>query len=119
MKLLTSHMEQLCLTIRWVDDRYNIHEDPLELYQLPQTDTETIFKALKDCLIRFSIPLTRCCGQGYDGAANMSGHLNGVAAKLQKEAPGAVYVHCLAHCINLCLQTVTRQCLAIRNAIDI
>ena len=42
----------------------------------------------------------------YDGAASMSGHINGVAAQIQRVEPGAVFVHCLAHCTNLCLQEV-------------
>ena len=35
---------------------------------------------VKDCLTRFSLPLSQCRGQAYDGAANMSGHISGVAA---------------------------------------
>nr|CAI5837168.1 unnamed protein product [Callosobruchus analis] len=31
----------------------------------------------------------------------MSGHLNGLQAKIQKQAPQAVFVHCLAHRLNL------------------
>ena len=49
----------------------------------------------------------------------MSGHVNGVAAQIQKEYPLAVYVHCLAHCTNLCLQTIGRQCVPVRDALDL
>ena len=28
-----SNTEQLCITIRWVDNEFDIHEDPLELIQ--------------------------------------------------------------------------------------
>ena len=49
----------------------------------------------------------------------MSGHLNGVAAQIQKEFPSALYVHCLAHCTNLCLQSVGRQCIPVRDALDL
>ena len=40
----------------------------------------------------------------------MSGHLNGVAAQIEKDVPAALFLHCFAHCTNLCLQTVGRQC---------
>ena len=40
----------------------------------------------------------------------MSGYLNGVAAKIQNDVPSALHLHCLAHCSNLCLQTIGRQC---------
>ena len=42
-------------------------------------------------------------GQGYDGAAVMFGIHNGVAALIKKVAPNAMYVHCNAHKLNLCL----------------
>ena len=48
-----------------------------------------------------------------------SKHLNGVAAQIQREFPTALYVHCLAHCTNLCLQNVGRQCVTIRDALDL
>lgn len=43
-------------------------------------------------------------GQSYDGANVMSGHIGGVQAKLKIVHPPAkcaVYVHCMAHKINL------------------
>ena len=44
---------------------------------------------------------------------------NGVAACIQKDEPSAIYVHCLAHCINLCLQTVGRQVAPVRNSLEL
>jgi len=49
----------------------------------------------------------------------MSGHLNGVAARIEKEVPSAIFVHCFAHCTNLCLQSVGWQCGPIRDALDL
>jgi len=42
-------------------------------------------------------------GQGYDGAALMSGNFNGVQAIIRKVHPAALYVHCSAHSLNLAL----------------
>jgi len=42
-------------------------------------------------------------GQGYDGAAAMGGHLNGVRTAIQEQYPMALYVHCAAHSLNLAL----------------
>ena len=44
-----------------------------------------------------------CRGQGYDGAANMSGHLSGAQAFISNKYPLAKYVHCVAHSLNLVL----------------
>ena len=68
------------------------------------TDASTIKSVLQDCLMKCSIQISNCRGQAYDGAANMVGHLNGVAAKIQQDEPRAHFVHCVAHSLNLCLQ---------------
>ena len=49
----------------------------------------------------------------------MSGHINGVAAQIQRVEPSAIFVHCLAHCTNLCLQEVGKQILCVREALDL
>ncbi len=97
-----SRHEQMSLSICWVNDRFMIHEDVLGLIQLPNTKSKTVFDAIKDILIRCSLPLSQCRGQAFDGAANMSGVRNGVQALVKVEASQALYVHCLAHSINIC-----------------
>jgi hypothetical protein len=49
------------------------------------------------------LDLSRLRGQGYDGAANMSGVYSGVQARLREIQPLATYVHCMAHNLNLAL----------------
>ena len=65
------------------------------------------------------LPLSNCWGQPYDGAANMMGHLRDVATRIQEEQPSAIKVHCLAQCLNLGLQSVSRKCQPIRKALDV
>lgn len=110
-----SRNEQLCVSIRWVDSHYDIHEYPIGLVQLPNTKALTIFNTIKDVLIRCSLPLDLCRGQAFDGAANMSGLRNGVQALMKKEQSKALYVHCLAHSLNLCVQEVTKKCVLLRD----
>lgn len=45
--------------------------------------------------------------------------MTGVATRIQQDNPTALYVHCLAHCTNLCLQTVGRQCEPVRSALNL
>ena len=113
-----SHQEQMSLSVRWVDDNYMTHKDTVGLVQLPNTKSSTIFHAIKDILIRCSLPLSQCCDQAFDGAANMSGIRNGVQALVKAEAPNALYVHCLAHNLNLCVKEVTKQCALVRNVMN-
>ena len=49
----------------------------------------------------------------------MLGCINGVAACIERDEPSAIYVHCLAHCTNLCLQTVGRQVTPVRDALEL
>ena len=113
-----AHNEQMSVSVRWVDNCYNINERTLGLIQLPNTKAETIFQAEKYVLIRCSLPISQCRGQAYDGAGNMSGIRNGVQALFKKEVPQALYVHCLTHSLNLCLKDVTNNCELIRDVMS-
>jgi len=50
-----------------------------------------------------------CRGQCYDGASVMSGKITGVSQRILDDEPRAVYVHCLAHSLNLALQESARD----------
>jgi len=63
------HKEQLCITIRWVDDAFNIHETPIELIQVSKTDSATITTEILSCLGRLGLPVTQCRRQAYDRAS--------------------------------------------------
>ena len=55
-------------------------------------------------LTDIGIPVGGMVGQGYDGASAMSGYKNGVQQKhIRDMCPTAIYVHCISHCLNLCL----------------
>jgi hypothetical protein len=114
-----SGKEQLAISIRWVDESYQISEDLIGMVNVEQTDAKTLKTVIIDCLIRCNIPLSGCCGQAYDGAANMAGHINGVAKQIQLEEPKAIFVHCFAHSVNLCLQECGRRSRPIRDALSL
>ena len=42
-------------------------------------------------------------GQSYDGAGDMAGKYEGVAAQIQRDYPKSTYFHCAAHALNLCI----------------
>ena len=42
-------------------------------------------------------------GQGYEGAAAMSGEHNGVQRHIHEKCPAASHGHCASHALNLCL----------------
>ena len=46
----------------------------------------------------YEIPII---AQAYDGASVMSGIHNGLHMKIKKDHPNAIYIHCMAHKLNL------------------
>ena len=69
-------------------------------------------------LVRCSLPIASCRGQAYDKASNMSGIRNEVQALVKRETDRALYVHCFAHSLNLCVQEVSKGIELIRNVMD-
>ena len=114
-----SNQEQLVVTIRWVDKMYDVHEDVIGMVNVVSTTADSITVTIKRVLENCNLSLSNCRGQAYDGAANMMGCLKGVAEQLKILQPLAVKVHCLAHCLNLCLQDATRKCQFVRDALDV
>ena len=102
-----SNKEQMVICLRTADDTFKVREDFIGLYQLDSTTSEFIFKALKDVLLCYNLPVSKVRGQSYDGAANKSGSKNGVVTKIQEIETRAVYIHCYGHLLNL----ATANCL--------
>ncbi|MCG8624098.1 MAG: DUF4371 domain-containing protein [Proteobacteria bacterium] len=81
-----SRNEHMCISIRWVNDQYEISEDPLGLVQLPDTKAVTLFSSVvKDVLTRCSLPIVLCRVKPMMERA-MSGARNGVQALVKHEA---------------------------------
>ena len=112
-------LEQLSISIRWVRKTYEVNEDFVGLIHVPYITAATLTDAIKDVLIRCQLRLSQCRGQAYDGASNMMGRLRGVATQIQVTEAAVIPVHCLSHCLNLCLQDAARKCQPIRNALNI
>ena len=97
-----SNKEQLACALRWISTTYlSVHEDFLGMYELEKTDVETITTSLKDILLRCNLTIDDCCWQAYDGAVNMAGSRNAVAARISSENPRALYIHCGNHTLDL------------------
>ena len=113
-----SNREQMVICLRWVSNEYEVFEDLIGLVQLDNITSDTIYSVLKDSIVHLGLDFGNCRGQGYDGAQNFQGHVKGVAKRFKDDNPAAISVHCLAHCINLCLQEVTRSCKCIKEALN-
>ncbi|CAL8152640.1 unnamed protein product [Prunus armeniaca] len=101
--------EQMAMVLRYVDDK----EHAIETFVGIQHVTDTTSSSLKDAIDTFfsrnSLSLSKLRGQGYDGASNMRGELNGLKTKILREQPCAYYVHCFTHQLQLALVTVAKK----------
>ena len=52
-------------------------------------------------LINLGLDIKSCCGQGYDGAAAVCGHINGLSAHIHKFNNKAIFTHCHSHTLDL------------------
>ena len=67
------------------------------------TNVEALATKFLEALNNLGLPLDEMRAQGYDGASVMSGHVNGVQARIKQQNRKAVYIHCRAHVLNLCI----------------
>jgi len=94
-----ANREQLNISIRWVNEFYEISEDPVGLFCLTNTTADTICIAIKDILIHCSLPLSLYRGQTYDGASNMQGYKKVFLLKLNVKAH--LHFQCIVLLISL------------------
>ena len=113
-----SNQEQAVICIRTVNDKFENREDFIELRQLESTTSESIFTMLNEVLHDFELPISKLRGQCYDGAANMSGKVNGVVKKFQEIEPRAIYIHCFGHLVNLATGDCIRNNRILQDALD-
>ena len=62
---------------------------------------KTLAETVLGGLIDISLDIRNCCGQGYDRAAAVPGHINGLSAHICKINNKAIYTHSHSHRLNL------------------
>ena len=96
-----SKKEQISISFRYVDiESAMIFERFLTYVHANKLDAESLTKHIIDTCTFHQLDPSQIVSQGYDGASVMSGSLSGVQARMRKYA---IYIHCNAHCLNLCL----------------
>ncbi|XP_052809538.1 zinc finger MYM-type protein 1-like [Mya arenaria] len=92
------------LCLRFYDSsKHELCEEFLGFGGCQSTTGEALADAFIANLLGANVQIEKMRGQGYDGAANMSGIHKGVQARISARIPGAVYTHCKAHSLNLAI----------------
>ena len=67
----------------------------------------TVVDAVGVTMKKFGVPMTKVIGLGSDGASVMASDIRGVNGMLKKQNRFLVFVHCVAHRLNL---AVSQSC---------
>lgn len=106
-----AHIDQLTLVIRYVLDNGEPCERFIKFLPSVGHKAQEMFDAITKELEKLKINLADCRGQSYDNAYNMSGAYNGLQAKIQEQAPFAMFVPCAAHSLNLVGTSAAESCI--------
>ena len=106
----SSNKEQMLVVLRYVNITTN--EICEAFVSFISCDDGTTGEALATQIIAqltsWGLDMSKLRGQGYGGAANMSGEMRGCAARIAREYPKALYIHCCAHALNLCVMGASK-----------
>ncbi|CAH2083533.1 unnamed protein product [Euphydryas editha] len=117
-----ARMEQVSLCLRYIDlkdaKQHKVKEMFLEYIPTVDVTGSGLANLIITALKKHGLECSHVVGQGYDGAAAMSGYLHGAQAYIRHDCPLALYVHCSAHSLNLaiadsCSQADVRNCVGI------
>ncbi|XP_046844785.1 52 kDa repressor of the inhibitor of the protein kinase-like [Xenia sp. Carnegie-2017] len=96
-----SSTEQMPIVVRYVDSKQEINERFIKFVECEGMTGEALAKNIEDTLNEVGLLLSNCRGQCYDGASAMSSKSKGVAGRILKKNPKALYIHCASHRLNL------------------
>ncbi|CAN1121593.1 Zinc finger MYM-type protein 1 [Linum perenne] len=88
--------EQMAIVLRFVDQNGSVVERFLGISHA--------------MLVKNGLSLSRIRGQGYDGASNMKGEINGLKSLILAENPSAHYVHCFFNSVSHLINVVGSSC---------
>ena len=89
--------EQMTIVLCYVNKKWIIIEQFLGIVHVANTTALSLKYAIECSLCEHNLSLLKLHGQGYDGASNMQGDINGLKNLILKENKSAFYVHCFAH----------------------
>lgn len=113
-----TNQEQVTIVMRRIEDDFEVYEEFLGLYAVPSIDAVHLFSVIKDCMLRFNLPLSKLRGQCYDGCSTMSGIRSGVAKRVQDEESRAVFTHCYSHSLNLAASDSVKKSQFMKSALE-
>ncbi|CAL8152879.1 unnamed protein product [Prunus armeniaca] len=100
--------EQMAVVLRYVNKKGQVIERFVGVQYVSDTTSSKLKEAIEQLISSTNLSMSRLRGQGYDGASNMRGELNGLKTQILREYPQAYYVHCFARQLQLALVAVAK-----------
>ncbi|XP_076912634.1 uncharacterized protein LOC143571004 [Bidens hawaiensis] len=91
----------MAVVLRYVDDVGEVIERFVGVVHVTDTCASSLKSAIDNFFAKNNLTMSKVRGQGYDGASNMRGELNGLKQKILAEKKCAFYIHCFAHQLQL------------------
>lgn len=98
--------EQMAVVLRYLNSHGAIVERFVGVVHVKDTTALSLKSAIDNFFAEHGLSISKIRGQGYDGASNMRGELNGLKTLILNENPYARYVHCFAHQLQLVVVAV-------------
>ncbi|XP_049414605.1 uncharacterized protein LOC125877318 [Solanum stenotomum] len=104
-----SHKEQMTLVLRYVNKEGEVIERFVGIIHVSDTSACSLKEAIYSFLLDHSLSPSQIRGQGYDGASNMQGHLNGLKTLILNETPSVYCINCFSHQLQLTLVALAKK----------
>ncbi|CAN1165160.1 Zinc finger MYM-type protein 1 [Linum perenne] len=101
--------EQMGVVLRYVDGKGCVIERFLGISHVRDTKAMSLKTTIESMLMKNGLSISRVRGQGYDGASNMKGEINGLKTLILQESPSAYYIHCFVHRLQLTIVAVAQN----------
>ena len=104
-----SKVEQLATVLQYIDvQTATIYERFLTYVPAESLTAKSLAMNILTTLRNYQLDPKYIVSQGYDGASVMSVNCTGVQTRIREVPPHAIYAHCNAHCLDLCLVDSTK-----------
>ncbi|XP_076955846.1 uncharacterized protein LOC143630822 [Bidens hawaiensis] len=100
----------MAVVLRYVDDGGEVIERFVGVIHVTDTCASSLKSAIDNFFAKNNLTMSKVRGQGYDGASNMRGELNGLKQKIFTENKCAFYIHCFEHQLQLIVNIVGASC---------
>lgn len=106
--------DQVSIVIRYAKIHFEqkiveIKESFLGFFVLKKHGAADYSNLLLELLSKYELDISKCRGQGYNGAAVMSGSFSGLQKRICEIVPNATFIHCCSHNINLLIYDAAKS----------